>query len=444
MLNFRYTALFCFLFNLHGIAANAAEATYDELIQESLQLRNSGDFPAAEETLKRTLPLAAETNEVDFLLAMVIAFQERYTEAIEIVDKSLERYPDDIQLILAKARILSYSGAYNESIEIADSVLAIDPNNYEALSLKARVYYYQRRFAEARRQFNLVIAQDPSSLDAVIGLYDTELAAGNDLIAEDVLERAEVLAPTHIDVTTRRQSSNQSNIVHNQIAASFKQSELDQAGFQNWYDRTLEYRYRASLDKQVYLRSEQAKRFGFEDTLFEVGGLYGKKNTTFELAYARTPDSEVLPEQRIRVGGNFLLMLASENSGSTTLGASFTQSRYSNGDVQWLKLDFTHYLLNLNAWLTPGVGIVKDEFGEKTVGWNIGAHWQIDEQVLVGYNYTDAPETELNLTTQTNAHHLYTRIELGEGTSIRFDFSRNVRKNSYSRESIALSLQYQF
>ena len=435
-----------FLLSLCTSASSlAAEPNYDDLIQQSLLQRNNGDFLQAEATLRLAMPLARETNEVTFLLAMVIAFQERFIESIRILDTALQTYPNDTQLILGKARVLSYQGFYRESIDIADQALVLDPTNIEALALKARVYYYQRRYTDARAQFNAVLALDSSNLEALIGLYDVEMAAGNRQEANLVLDRAESIAPAHIDVTTRRE---QGTVLANSstqiLTASYGRSNLDLPGFQDWQSRNLEYRYISNTNNQVYIRSENAHRFGLHDTLLEIGGIVSGASSSLELSIAHTPDGDILPQQRFRLGGNFLLMQATENFGGTTLGVSFTQSRFANAKVKWLQADFTHYLLNYNAWLTPGISIVEDETGQKTTGWNIGAHWQTSARLLVGYNYTDAPETELNVTTQTNAHHLYSRVDLTDATNLRLDLSRNTRENSYTRDTIVFSIQHEF
>lgn len=424
---------------------HAAEPNYDDLIQESLLLRNSGEFAQSEAILRQALPLANETNEVDYLLAMVIAFQERFTESMGILDSSLQKYPEDIQLLLGKARVHSYQGSYREAIEIADQVLALNSTDIEAIALKARVYYYQRRYGPARAQFNAVLALDAFNLESLIGLYDVELAAGNEAAAESALDRAARISPDHIDVVTRReQNTHLSNTNAHIITASYGRSNLDLPGYQDWQARNLEYRYLSQSGNQLYLRSENAQRFGLNDTLMEIGGVIGGTNSSVQLSVASTPGGEILPRQRFRLGGNVLLMQATDTIGGTTLGVSYTQSRYDNATVKWLKADFTHYLLNFNAWLTPGIGIIRDETGKQTTGWNIGAHWQARPRLLVGYNYTDAPDTELNVTTQTNVHHIYTRFDLTDATNIRLDLSRTSRQNSYTQDTIVFSIQHRF
>lgn len=434
----------CLLFGAFSTPVFSAEADYDTLIQESLLARNAGEFLRAEDILRQARTLARESNEVDFLLAMVLAFQERYLEANRILDAALERYPTDQQLVLGKARVLSYQGFYREAIEQADRALAANPGNQDALNLKARVFYYQRRLQEAQDTYAQVLQIDPNNLEALIGLYDTALARGLEDAASNYLNMAESVAPGHIDVISRQQQVSQPVAARHELIASFAESTLDRPGFANWYDRSLEYRYRNTSGNQYFLRTEHAHRFGLHDTQLELGTVIAGQRRTYNFSVAFTPDDEILPEYRLRAGTGFFLNQATDAIGSTTLDLALTNARYTTGDVQILNLDFTHYLLNVNAWITPGFILVKDELGDSSSGWRMGAHWQASERFLLGVDYTDAAETEFNVTSQTRAKHLYLQYQFLDDLALRLDFSESRRENSYSRDALALSLRYSF
>lgn len=425
--------------------AIAAELDYDSLIQQAVEHRNAGEFVEAEELLRTAAGIPEETNEVDYLLAMVLAFQERFIESIELLDQSLERYPYDLQLILGRARVLSFQGIYDEAIAIATTVLDVLPENIEARNLLARVYYYQRRNQLAREAFLRVLETDPNNLEAMIGLYDVEMALGDEEEASSYLDRADGVEPGHVDIVTRRNRDVAPVTRRNEILAGYAVSDIDLQGFQRWYDRFLEYRFRLDSGNQVYLRGEHSHRFGFHDSLVEIGTLITRANgLAFDLAVAHTADNDFLPGNRIRIGTSFILHNASDNFGSSTLGLALTSSEYVTGDVQRLALNLTHYFLNFNGWITPGVAVVDNEFGEQTVGWTIGMNWQTNARLRMGYNYTDAPETENSITTETASNHIYAHYQLSDGFILRFDLSRIERKNSYTRESVAASLQYLF
>ncbi len=426
-------------------AVNAAEEDYDTLIQQSLQQRNSGDFETAEATLRQAYPLARETNEVAYLLGLVLAFQERFIDSMAVIDEGLERYPDDVQLTLAKARVLTYQGQYAEATEYAEQVTAMQPDNLEAGNLLARIYVYQRRYGNAREAYEDVLAVDAENLEAQIGLYDTEIAAGNDEEADAWLARAAANYPDHIDVLTRQERNLPPVTRPHLLVAGVGSSDFDLAGVQQWYDRFAEYRYTNDQGSQYYLRAEHAHRFGAHDTLNEVGALFLRRNgLPIQIAYGWTADNDFMPEQRLRASIGFDLLSSSENFGATTLDIGAQYASYGTGDVTGFSLGFTHYLLFANAWLTPGLGWIEDEDGDDSVNWSLGAHWQITGRLRLGYTYADAPETNNSITVSTLTNHVYGQYQLSDGFSLRLDLSRHERERSYTRESLGLSLQYRF
>lgn len=423
----------------------AAELGYDELVQQAVQARNAGEFARAEELLAQARPLGRETNEVDFLLGMTQAFQERFIDALATLDRALEEYPDDLALQLGRARVLSYQSRYEAALTEAGRVLEEHPENIEALNLQARIYYYQRRYTQAIDVFENVLTLDPNNLEAFVGLYDVELARNNNDAAEQWLVRADQVAPGHIDVVTRQENQVAPIARPHLLTIGAGRSRFDQAGFTRWYDRFVEYRYLQDNGDQFYITGEHSHRFGLHDSLTEVGYRFDRRGSLpFEIAVAWDNESQFLVQRRIRLNTDFLLHGATDNFGATTLGLTATQARYSTGDVSAVGLNLTHYFLETDAWITPGVGMVRDENGVEDVSWTMGAHWQASSRWLLGYNYTHAPETENNVTALTLTHHVYGRYQLNDTTSIRIDAANSDRRNSYERSNVALSLQFRF
>lgn len=440
----RYCSLFLCLW-LVACDLLAAEVSYDDLIQRSLQARNNGDFAQAEALLFQARPLARETNEVDYLLGMTQAFQERFLEAIATIDEALVAYPEDVTLRLARARVLSYQGIFDRSIEETERVLGGNPDNLEARNLQARIYYYQRRYAQSIAAYEQVLLRQPDDLEALIGLHDVELARNNDDAAQQWLRRAEQVAPGHIDVVSRQQQQTAPVVRHHMLTAGAGRSRFDTAGFTRWYDRFLEYRYFRDNGDQWFLAAEHSHRFSLHDSLTEVGYRFASPGRLpLDVSVAWNENSQFLAELRVRVGTDFLLLGASDWFGATTLGMAVSRSRYNTGDVTQLGFNFTHYLLGTDAWLTPGVGLVHDENDDQDISWTLGAHWQMNPRLRVGYNYTHAPETENNITALTTTHHVYGSFQISDGLTLRVDAANGDRRTSYERSNVAVSLQLRF
>ncbi len=423
----------------------ASAPTYDALIQQAIAARNAGNFEAAEANLVLARDLANETSEVDFLLGMVQAFQERFIDAMATLDAALERYPDDVSLRLARARVLSYQGIYEQAIDATDDVLASNPGLLEALNLRARIYFYQNRHSAAVSDYEEVLAAESDNLEAIIGLYDAELARNNDDAAGLWLERAQDINPNHIDVITRQERLAPQTSRHHMVTIGGARSRFNRAGFERWTDRFIEYRYLRDSGDQFHIYAEHDRRFSLRDSLFEVGYRFGRQGSPpLELAVGWNADSQFLPSRQYRLGTSLMLLNAGERIGATTLGINLTHARYETGDVSRLGLDFTHYLLGINAWITPSLGLVRDENGDQDLSWALGAHWQTGPRSRVGYTFTNAPETENSITVLTRAHHAYVSYQLTDTLNLRLDGATNDRHDAYRRDNISLSLQFRF
>ena len=425
-----------------------AQISYDTLLEQALQYRNAGEFISAEQTLRSARKLAAHTNEVDYLLGLVVAYQERYAEALAIINNGLDRYPDDVQLLLAKARVLSYTNNYLESLSATNAILTTYPGYTEAALLAARVNFYLEEYSRSRRLFNQVLTREPDNLEALLGLHDVELASDNRENARTLLDHAESVDPDSPDVVLRRERSLESlasSEERQEISIGYAVSNIRGADLSNWYDRSIEYRLYSQNGNQVFVRSEHLHRFGSHDTLLEVGGTINwGAGHPLELAIAYGDNSDFSPENRFRLATSIKIFDRIEGLGTSLLDLSYSQAEYQTGDVETGRMGVTHYFTGFNGWISTSALWVSDENDQDSIGWTSGINWQTTSRIRVGYSYTDAPEIENNITTDTETHHLYASYQLTDGVALRLDGSRNDRENSYSRDSLSLSLQLGF
>jgi len=428
-----------------GLCANASPVTYDSLLQEALDQRNAGNFGAAERALRDARTLAADTNEIDYLLGMILAFQERFNESLQVLDSSLISYPDDIQLQLARARVSSYQGDYETALALTDTVLEQDPGNTEAIMLQARVSYYRKDYNRSRRSYTQVLGSNPQNLTALLGLYDVEYALGNLGEAEVFLERAATVEPLDLEVRNRLERSTATRQSRNEVNLGYAISNIDGAPLSDWHDRSLEFRHHNRAGNQFFIRSEHLHRFGSHDTLTEVGAIVNwGADQPLEFSVAYGDDSDFSPEQRFRLATSLKVVDSVEGFGTSLLDLSYSQAEYQTGDIKTGRLGVTHYFSGFNGWLNNAALWVRDENNLSSMGWTSGINWQTSSRIRLGYAFTDAPETENNITTDTQTHHLYANYQLTDSFTLRLDGSRNARDNSYNRDSLSLSLQFRF
>lgn len=418
---------------------------YDALIRQSLQQRDNGDLAGAEQTLRQAYVIPPDKSEVAYLLAMVMAFQQRYADALDMLDAALRDYPDNVDLQLGRARVLSYQGVYQEALKTVDAVLMWNPDNTEALNLAGRIALYQRRPAAAVEHYNAVLALDAGNLEALVGLYDAHTNLGDNDVAAPFLQRAASVAPNHIDVKTRQNPQQFNAEPRHQLTTGFSRSTIDLAAFADWSDRFVEYRHLQPNGNQQYVRVEHDHRFDRHDTLYEVGASFQQQSQLpFELAFGFTPSDDFLPEYYGRIGARTRLTDGTGNYGTVILTGMFQYSSFANGDTRRAQLGLEYYLPGVDAWLTPAIGMVRDQFGKDTFAWGIGAHWQVTGPTRIGVSYSDAPETENLITTDSTAYGFYLRQDLGNRFVLFLNFNRFDRVASYVRKSYDATLQYRF
>lgn len=440
----RLAALICALSACTTSVAAEQVVDYDALVQEAIALRNAGNMPAAETALRQAWEIVDNKSEAAYLLGLVIAFQDRYAEAIVILDDALVDYPEDNNLLLAKARVRSYQGLLQEAETLAQAVLDEEPGNLEARNLTGRIALYQRRPAYARARFTEVLNTQPDDLEALTGLYDAELALGNREDASDILARAALLAPAHIDVLSRQGAAAVPGTPVHVWLTGYERSRTDTSD-QHWHDRFLEYRHRYNIASEQSFRVSHSHRFGEHDTSIDTSLLLRQQSSIpLELGLSYTPDAHFSADYSLRASAGFRVSEGTDSIGSTAMTISVQTAKYSTGDTARLNIGAEHYLRNVDAWFTAGGGLVRDENGTSIGGWNLGAHWQTTANLRVGLGYSKGGETENAFTTRSRGNSGYITYRIDENWQLQLNVSKSRRENSYTRESVAVTLHYRY
>lgn len=424
---------------------NLQAQDYDQLIRQAITQRNAGELASAEQSLRAAYAIPPDKTEVSTLLAMVIAFQARYGEAIEILDEALANNPDDIGLRLGKARVRAYQGLYPEAEELVAKVLQQHPDNIEALNLAGRIALYQQRPGQAVAYFERAQRINNDDLEVWIGLHDARTAQGQQDLAQEALNTAALLAPGHIDVRVRVERNLNPPGPVNELIAGVESSRFRDIDLSRWRDQFFEYRRQRNLDSAYYVRAENNHRFDSRDSIVEVGWLGSQQGAVpWQASLAVSGDADFSARYRLRGTATVRLNEGNDAFGATLLSPSLQLADYTNGSVWRLGFDLEHYVAGTALWLTPGLGLVRDEDGENTVSWAMGLNWQISGTVRVGATFADGAETENRITTGTRSRSAYALWQLTPAVALRFNIGRHDRRNSYSRENAGISVSYRY
>lgn len=430
---------------LLGAAPVLHAQDYDSLVRNALELRNSGDLAGAEARLREAWPLASDKSEVAYLLGMVLAFQQRFQEGQALITAALADHPGNLDLQLGQARILAFQGQHDDAASAVAALLQQHPGNTEAINLAGRIALYQSSPQRALDYFESVLAAEPDNLEALVGRHDAALALGEAAVAEAALQRAEAVAPQHVDVLTRRNPDLATPGLQHEASIGFGHSDISRSGFGRWNDRFVEYRHLHADRDQEYLRASHSQRFGRHDTQLEAGLLLNQDQAwPLELSAGFADSADFVADWFVRTGTRRLLKPSSDSWGALVFTPVYQYSSFDNGDTQRLLLGFEYYVPDSELWLAPSLGLVRDQDGIETFAWSLGAHWQASVRHRIGGSYSDAPETENLLTTDTKSYSAYWRFQLADAWALLLVATHVDRSPSYKRDEYNLVLQHRF
>ncbi len=433
------------LLTLNSPALLAAEADYDTLVRDAVEQRNRGEFESAEQLLRQARELAADKTEASYLLAMVLAFQQRYDEAQTLLSQALANNPDDLTLQLGQARVLAFRGQLSEAAAAVAVIREREPASVEAINLAGRIALYQRQPRRGLESFELAATLQPNDLEAWVGKHDALLALGQTDAAQEALQMAAALAPGHADVISRQQPALASQPLTQGWTAGTEQSRFRGVDFERWREHFIEYQREHSLDRSWFARVDQLDRFDRSDAMLSAGiNLARRSATPWRLTAGISPDGNFSADWRVGAAFTRRLSEGSDHIGPTLVSPTLQLARYSTGDVWRLGFDLEHYLLGVDAWLTPSVGLVRDENGGNTLSLALGAHWQISQDVRIGASIGEGADTENKITTETRSQAVYVRWQFSDTLALNAFAARSDRKRSYTRETLGISLMLRY
>ena len=107
--------------------ADTADSSY---AQASLAVSNK-DFKQAETILNKHLQQQPNDIEARFLLARVLSWQEKWTDAMETFNNLLEEQPDNADFLLARANTQEWMGHRKEALQDLENARQLSPDYSE-------------------------------------------------------------------------------------------------------------------------------------------------------------------------------------------------------------------------------------------------------------------------------------------------------------------------
>ncbi|MBZ5654902.1 MAG: tetratricopeptide repeat protein [Acidobacteriia bacterium] len=137
------------------------------------QVRTAVDqhqIPAALAVVDHRLADAPDDMEARAWRGRLFGWTGRWHEAETEYYLVLDKFPNDEDVLVGLADVLLWQQKYSEALVVLETARNAAPQNSEILVRRARVLSLLQRTAEARAQFQTVLAHDPTNRAAINGL----------------------------------------------------------------------------------------------------------------------------------------------------------------------------------------------------------------------------------------------------------------------------------
>ena len=435
---------------------------FSTLYHQALELRNTGDFRAAEARLEKALRLRPDAVDALYLLGMVQGFQKRYDEALVTLDKAASLDSDNLDVALGRARILGWSRRFGEAVEAVNAVLARVPDNVEAVNLQGRLAYYQDHLDAAEAAFRRALMMEPDNLEALLGLGDVLAVQGRYDNARELFARAAELHPDSLEPgkrlerlakaplagETTREDEPQSPAIDRpwRIDTGYSLSDFTRRDRKRWHEGFAQITHSLTPTTRIFVGGRESHRGGLEDTQGFAGighrfqpWLSGNAQLTL------TPAADFLPRWDAQVGAALRPLRGEAWIGDTWLTLDLRQRHYKTGNIRDIHPSIQQYLLNGRVWLTGRWLHVHDMKADKHMkGWLGRVDVQALEWAGVYLSRSMSPETDDGTAVDTHTTAGGLSVDVTPAVSLRVDYAQEQRKASFIRHEVSVGFAVKF
>lgn len=198
---------------------------------------------------------------------------------------------------LASARALAADERYEDAIALLENHLAGAAGDVDARLVYGLVLSWDARYPDARVQFEQVLAVAPGYTDARMGLANVEWWAGNIDRARGLVDEILAAEPGHSAARQLRQRLNATDRPWG-IGLSWGYDHFDD-GRNAWESQAISLS-RETLVGTVTVRGSRAERFGLDDAQVEVEFYPTLRAGTYAaIGVGYAPDGLLFPERRL-------------------------------------------------------------------------------------------------------------------------------------------------
>jgi tetratricopeptide (TPR) repeat protein len=158
---------------------------------------NAGRYEEARSAYERVLSEDPAAFRANFRIGILLSWEGKLDSSLVLLARARTAVPGDTELRLTQARVLAWHQRYREAIAAYDSLLAEQPALEPAAVGRAEALSWWGRSAEAEQGYRSVLAGNPRSVDALVGLGYLYHWRGRDGPAARLVRTALAIDSTH-------------------------------------------------------------------------------------------------------------------------------------------------------------------------------------------------------------------------------------------------------
>jgi len=256
----------------------------------------------------------ASASEYKVALAEILMNEERYRQAIEVLEQVTTFEMKNKKALLALALCYKAIGLMDKSLSTYLRAAVIDSTDAEALFQAGKIYMETNRFEEAYQQFQRVLKINPRYPRTNYYIARTSFLSGNLSEALDQVNQEKKLYPTLSDSYILAAEIHTARLKYSDCAAEYsKAMKLSFQGADIYVKAARCYRLSGSLDiAEDMLALAKDRESGYAEIFREQGAIFQSRGSNAEALRAyetylelspNAPDKTEIESQMSRIGG---------------------------------------------------------------------------------------------------------------------------------------------
>jgi YaiO family outer membrane protein len=294
------------------------------------------------------VPLSAACSADPLAAARAAIDQDDLPAATDILEDELADYPGNDEARFLYARVLAWGDRYPDAITQYEQLLAVNPGNADYLLGKARVLYWTGDFQQSLELLEIARQQSPE-YEEVWRLEAQVLAASGDSASRDQLialkREARVRFPS--SAWTVGAAQKPAAVARRSFIEGGGGWQALSDGLPDWSELYLRGGHRLAERREIFGALAQVERFDSRDTELRAGAVLPlRRRDALTLEATAAPGADVLP--RWSLSGNWQLPLAS----GWGAAVGWRHAEYESATLDIVTLGGEHYFSDYRASAT--------------------------------------------------------------------------------------------